>query len=355
MKSRFSVFCAAISLLGMLASTALCFYFAWQAGITESVQLLVAFVLSLIIAPTVHELGHIALAKKGNMELVYTKFFCFQIKIKEGKKRLGLTSPFRTDETQVIPKTGGNMQRRAAKYTLGGLLLSGILLALLCAAAITLTCLGNTNFLLWGFVPYTAYLFLLNVLPLEYPSGKTDMLVYRGLKKGYDAEKNMLAAMEIQGQLYEGKSFSEVDERLYFNQPQLPEDEPLFAVMLDLKYRYYLEKQDLDKAADCLNRLAAAQAYLPQEKVEELAAELVYMHALRGDLQRAEDCGTYCKGYLQSNTASAKRILAAFSAAFGKTESVVPLIAQAETCLQTERVKGVGKFERILLSRLPQA
>ena len=95
------------------------------------------------------------------------------------------------------------------------------------------------NYILWGILPYTGYLFLLNVLPLEYPNGKTDIGVYVGIKKGEAAEKNMLSAMEIQGQLAEGKSFSEIDEMLYMDVPQLCEDEPMFAVMLDLRYRYY--------------------------------------------------------------------------------------------------------------------
>ena len=87
----------------------------------------------------------------------------------------------------------------------------------------------------------------------------------------------------------EGKSFAEIDEGLYFNQPQLCEDEPLFAVMLDLKYRYYLEKGDMEKAAACLNRLASVLDYMPLTQAEKVAAELVYMASLRGELEIAEE------------------------------------------------------------------
>ena len=66
------------------------------------------------------------------------------------------------------------------------------------------------------------YIFFLNIAPLEYASGKTDALVYRGIQRGEAAEKVMLSAMEIQGQLYEGKTFSQIDESLYFDLPQLP-------------------------------------------------------------------------------------------------------------------------------------
>jgi hypothetical protein len=188
----------------------------------------------------------------------------------------------------------------------------------------------------------------------EYASGKTDALVYRGIKKGYDAEKNMLAAMEIQGQLYEGKSFAEIPKPYYFDQPQLCEDEPLFAVMLDLRYRYYLEKEDFDRAADCLNRLAQAQAYLPDSEVVKIAAELTYMHALNQDFERLQQTSEVCREYLAGESATAKRVLAAYAYAADKKEGIATLKAQAEESLAKERIKGLAKFERILLSRIAE-
>ena len=181
------------------------------------------------------------------------------------------------------------------------------------------------------------------------------MLVYVGLKKGFDAEKNMLAAMDIQGQLYEGKSYAEIEPKRYFELPQLCEDEPLFALMLDLRYRYYLEKGELEKAADQLNRLANSQVYLPDSEAEKIAAELVYMHSLLGDFEAAEENGKLCREYLNSEAAAAKRILAAYSAAFGRKDAAEELISQAEEALRNERIVGVAKFERVLLSRIQTA
>jgi hypothetical protein len=199
---------------------------------------------------------------------------------------------------------------------------------------------------------YTAYLFFLNLLPLEYPSGKTDALVYKGIKKGEDTERVMLAAMEIQGQVYAGKTFTEIDEPLYFNLPQLPEDEPLYAVILDLRYRYYLEKGELGRASDCLDRLASAQEYLPANELEKLAAELVYMHSLFANVKAAEENAKVCQAYLKSETATAKRVLAAWSAFNGKTEAVTILKEQAENLLDKELFKGIARWEKILLDRI---
>lgn len=352
MKKSFATIYAIVCTLLLATGCIVCFVWAWNTGIWETVEVLCGLVLGFVLAPILHEAGHIVFASAGNMELVYAKFFCFRMYEKEGKKRLGLASPFAPDQTQVLPKSGGNMQRRATLYALGGLFVEGGFLIVLLVWAILCTALQATRFSLWGMIPYSAYLFLLNLPPVEYASGKTDGLVWLGIKKGYDGEKTMLAAMEIQGQLFEGKSFSEIDRTWYFDLPQLCEDEPLFAVMLDLRYRYFLECGDFVRAADCLNRMANAQAYLPDSEMEKLAAELTYMHALRGDLESADESGKLCRAYLSSEKVSAKRILLAYSKAAGKTEALLPLKEQAEKCLKYERIAGGRKFEEILLSRI---
>ncbi|MBQ8429795.1 MAG: hypothetical protein IJX30_06860 [Clostridia bacterium] len=354
MKRRFATIYAIFNTVCLLGGCILVFWLAWKAGTEQTIKALCGLAIGFVFAPVFHELGHVAFASATGMEYVYFKAFCFRFVRKDGKIKFSFASPFAADETQVIPKRGGNMQKRAAKYALGGLIVEGMALLVLLTTAILTTVLVKTSFELWGMVPYFAYLFLLNVLPLEYASGKTDMLVYRGVKKGADAEKNMLAAMEIQGQLYEGKSFAEIPETYYFDAPQLCEDEPLFAVMLDLKYRYYLEKEDFDHAADCLNRLAMAQVYLPDSEVVKIGAELTYMHSLNKDLERAEETSKVCREFLAEDNGTAKRVLAAYSYAVGKKDAVSTLKAQAEVYLAKERVKGVAKFESILLSRIEE-
>lgn len=344
----YAVFCTLLLAVGFL----LVFFFAWRAGIRETVSCVVGLALGFVFAPIAHELGHVAFARLANMECVYVKCFCFRVALKNGRKRFSFASPFGADETQVLPKSGGNMLNRAGAYALGGLICEGALTAAILALAIVFSCLENTSYLCFGILPYSAYLFILNALPVEYASGKTDALVYRGIKKGCDAEKCMLSAMEIQGQLSEGKSFSQIDERYYFDLPQLCEDEPLYAVLLDLRYRYYIEKDERERAADCLNRLVLSQTYLSERETEKIAAELVYMHSLNGERERAEECGRLCKSYLSEETATAKRILAAYALAFGDTERVKALLSQAESCLKKERSLGVRKFEEILLSRI---
>ncbi len=345
----YAIFCTLLMVAGFIAA----FYFSWLSGTGDSIACLIGMVIGFILSSTVHELGHILFATLSGMECVYVKFFCFAFgRAIDGKMRFSFVSPFADDKTQVLPKHSQNMQSRACAYTLGGLAFGLLFLLVVLAAALITTYLGLPSNLFWGMLPYAAYLFLLNVVPLEYVNGKTDMLVFLGIKKGYDAEKTMLSAMEIHGCLYEGKSFAEIDKDKYYGLPQLCEDEPLYAVILDLRYRYHLEKEEYEKAADCLNRLAQSQAYLADEELEKVAAELTYMHALNGDLEGAEESGKLCRDFLQKELVTAKRVLAAFSSAFGKTDAAEALKAQAIELLETEMLAGVRKFEEKLLSRI---
>lgn len=352
MKRNYSTAYAIVCMIMLLGGFLTTFYFAWMQGVEDMIYTIMGFLLAFILAPTVHELGHVVFAKLQNMQIYYTKFFCITWKYSEGKGRLGFTSPFSPDQTQAVPKTGETMQKRAVWYTLGGLIFSAAYL-LLVGVGITVFCLLEGGcFLFWGLLPYSAYLFLLNVVPAEYPTGKTDTAVYVGIKKGHPEEINMLCAMQIQGQLFEGKSYSEIDKSLYFDAPQLCEDEPLFAIICDLRYRYFLELNEYDKAAEWLNRLASIQLYLSAEETGKVAAELAYMHAVAKDVASANESAKFCQNYLKSQTVTAKRIMSAIAFAIGKEEECTTLKAQANALMETEMIKGVAKAEEILLSRI---
>ncbi len=347
MKKRLATTYAICCTLSMTAGFLLVFFFAWREGVPQTVAALVGCVTGFILAPIAHELGHFVFGRAAGMELVYAKAFCFKITVKEGKKRLSFASPFLAEQTQMLPEYAGNMASRAKRYVLGGLLLSGLLFLLDGLLAIL-----SGSFVAWGVLPYSGYLLFLNVLPLEYPSGKTDAMVYRGILRGESAEKCMLAAMELQGELCEGSSFGEIERDKYFDLPQVCEEEPIFAVLADLRYRYYLDLGDMEKAADCLNRLACSQAYLSGDEVQKLAAELTYMHSLRGNVLLAEESGKLCREYLSSKLTSAKRILAAFALASGNIEGAELLKKQAQDLLVRERIAGVRKLEEKLLARI---
>ena len=97
---------------------------------------LVGTVCSLILAPLLHETGHMLFALSQNMRITYAKFFCFKIYVNGKRTCFGFASPFAPEQTQIVPKTGGNMQKRASRYTLGGLIFSGIFFIITLAVAL---------------------------------------------------------------------------------------------------------------------------------------------------------------------------------------------------------------------------
>ena len=328
------------------------FFYAWrQSGLSALVWTICGFLAACILAPTLHECGHILFARSQGMKIKITKFSFFRFLEREGKLRFSLASPFRTDQTQAIPLRSGNMKKRAELYTIGGLVFGGIYAFILLLFALLLQG-KNIACFFWGGFPYAAYLFLLNAVPFAYSGGKTDMLIFCGIKRELPAEKAMLCAMEIYGKLYEGKSFSEIERGLYYDFPQLAEDEPMYAVMLDLCYRYHIEKGETERAADSLNRLASASSYLSEEEFSQTAAELVYMHSLVGDKARAEESGKLAERYLREETPSASRILAAYAAFCGDGERAKILKERAERLLSEEPCEGLRRFEKILLERI---
>ena len=126
MKRRLGIIYAMVCTLLLCGGFLVAFFFAWSAGVESVIECICGLALGFILSPIVHELGHIFFANVYGMRLVYTKFFCIKISVKEGKNHLGFISPFAPDCTQVIPKSGGNMDKRACGYTLGGLVFSGL-------------------------------------------------------------------------------------------------------------------------------------------------------------------------------------------------------------------------------------
>ena len=341
----------AICLLTLFFAGAVGVFFAASYSLNDTVAAIAGFATSIVVAPVFHELGHILFAAANGMHIRYTKFFCFRIYERDGKALFSFANPFTADETQVVAKTGDDMQRRTLRYVSGGLIFGGWLLLLLLVPAVVLSCFGIHSFALWGMVPYCAYLFFLNVVPAEYAMGKTDALVYGEIRKGLPQGEAMVRAMQIQGRLFAGESFAEIEEECYCVYG-LREDEPLYALLWDLKYRYHLEKGELPNAADCLNRLIGAVQYLSLGAYESLRVETAYMRLLQMDASALKELMEKDEAFLRSDDYRAKRLLATYAAACGETEKAERLVAQAKAALGKERITGLKKHEYILLERL---
>ena len=292
MNRRFSKVYAWALILLFLAGQVFVFAYPFSKQLDLCALLSVAgFALSCMLTPTLHELGHIAFAKRAKMKIRYTKFFIFAFERKKGKLRFSLASPFSAEQTQAYPIENGDMKNRMVCFASGGLIFSGLWFVFLAGLSVLFFFISEIAFYLTlGMIPYAAYLLFLNLPPFEYPSGKSDSLVVSELKKGEDEAAYLLSVMEIYAWLAQGKRFGEIDEKLYFDLPVIAEDSQEWAVMQLLRYRYYLDSGDFDNAASCLNRMVSAEEYLSSDTFEEVFCELVFLHALNWDKELAKNC-----------------------------------------------------------------
>ena len=351
MKGIFAKIYAWLLLVCMLAGLGTVAAFAWS-NVPDLIQSVVGAAAAFVLAPAFHELGHVIFATANSLQTVYCKFFCFRFYRRDGKCRFGFTNPFAPDETQVLPMGSEDMKERAYAYAIGGLAVEGAFLLVLITACVVCWCLGATAYIAVAMLPYTAYHFLLNLLPVEYPSGKTDALVASGLKKDAPTEQTMLNIMRIHGELQAGKTYSEMEGSWYFSAPQLAEDEPLFVAILDARYCYYVEKEEYEKAFDCLKRIRVAGEYLSEQEILTLERNLAYLCLVGGNDEVLKAAVKNGEEYWQSDDASIKRTLALYMQKCGETDRAQALITQAKNLLEKESIVGLRRHEELLLSRI---
>lgn len=317
------------------------------------------------LAPFFHEAGHVILAKACGFYVAYCKVFVFEYNAMKEKKRFALCSPFSAEQTQAAPKyaekRAGEMKKRAALYTAGGLIFGGVFLLVTAIFAAVFTAVSENassgaakgvSCFFAGALPYAAYLFFLNVVPFSYSGGKTDMRVLLDILKQTPCGVRFVAALNAQGRIAEGKAYSEIDGEYLYNLPVIAEDEPLF--IMDLFFRYFAaaEKGDWRAAAETINRIASLAPYLTPQEEKSALCELVYMNCVTGDTVQAEKCYTALSAYGEFVTAAETRAAAAYSFLRKDAELYGDYVKRAEDAAQKEKLSGVRKSEALLLLQI---
>lgn len=331
---------------------------------------------SFLCAPFFHEMGHALAAKWNNFSVVYVKVCFFEWDGTGEKHRFSLTNPFCADETKAIPKTAGNMKKRAAAYTIGGLLFSVIYLLLLIVVTACTVAVGgaakNVSYICLGALPYGLYLFFLNVVPFQYGGGKTDGLIFREIVDDMTCGVRFVAALNAQGLLYEGKSYAEIDREYLYALPIVAEDEPLFIANLFNLYYAEIEKGNLENAAHYLNRIATLSPYLTAQEERLALAELLYANSLAGDNEQAEKCFLALGGDSIDTTAqeattrkgnqpllavvvAEKRAFAAYYRLLNDTAKGKKWIDEGLLLARKISIAGERKTEEILITRLQES
>lgn len=214
-----------------------------NAGLYATVPIyLLSIILGVIIENIVHEGAHFIVG-----------LIC-RMGVKIPKIRL-----FRSSSVEIFPKGVKCMKARLLATVIAGLVFDFLIFAL----GVIAFAVPPVPALVGFAAPYALYSLFINALPLEYGEGKTDGLIALEVIKNDPSAQVMLNILKIQGLIRSGVPLNDIDEGLFLNLPQLPEDDINFIILTQLRYEYYQAKGDDVKANEYLMRYQQLREYLP--------------------------------------------------------------------------------------------
>ncbi len=307
-----------------------------------------------------HELGHY-FAGKRNGFILYSLVVWFFKWTKVGKKiKFNFILPLdESGYTEMIPTKTENMDKRFKKLTLGGIygpiafMIIGIVPLVL---VFFFDFIPLIAFCIWAmFFPMGTYYLFGNILPMTSNGVRNDGAVVMGINKKDDVSIVSSAILQYQAELYNGKTPGEVDEKLLFDLPQLPEDQPTFAMLLDARYNYYLDKEDYENAKKVTDRLMGILDGMPKNiKVVAKLNALYNACTFDYDENKADDLMYELEKFLNNvNVASTVRVKLAYVLYVEKKKENLETfykkgIKESKRCPMI----GAGEFEKKLFEKL---
>ena len=303
-----------------------------------------------------HELGHVVGGKKAGFE--FSSMVVWFLKWTKRKKRISFSfTAFGAEAgyTEMIPTSTENMEKRLKKMTSSALVASFCMI-LIGVVPLVITSIPVEVFcFLSMFLPVGVYSFFGNALPMVNEGFLNDGAVLKGIKKQDDSVKVAVSLLKIQAEMYLGKTPSEINEKLYFDLPQLVEDDPNFIMLLSARYNYYLDKADYDNAKLVSERLTDLMDLMPKQFTMQVKSDLLFNACTFDfDEKRADDLMYEVEEYLnKSNTVTNVRIKLAYILNIQKETKPLEVFykkgtKEANRC----QIKGFGAYEQKLLDSL---
>ncbi len=305
-----------------------------------------------------HELGHYFAGKKNGFAFISMTVWFFKWSKVGGKTSfsfvmLGEASGI----TEMVNVAEGNLAKRFKKMTLGGIIASTVLTVLSIIPFAVVDFIGSMPlFSVFSmFLPVSAYYLFGNALPISTDGVRNDGGVICGINKNDDTSKTTVNLLAIQGELYAGKTPSQVDEALYFDLSQLPEDDYYFVAITNARYNYYLDKEDYENAIKCTDRLMGIIDNLPKPIRPFIKVDALF-NACTCDFNQdeADDLMYELDKYLnKTNDATSVRVKMAYLAFIREeTENIGMFYEKGLKEADKHPIKGYGLYERKLLTEL---
>lgn len=347
---------AAVFIAGVVIYLGYEHYYAEVDSVLLIFSLVLGGLLSSLICCAFHELGHIVFGLACSFR--FNSLRIGPVKIYRGEGRLRCTVKDMPETVagaaEMLPKNADKLYSRYLAVTLGGLVFSFLFLL---AALLTLYFYDRIPFAAYAIVctslPCAFHLFFYNALPFSSDNLDTDGALLRGLIRKETPYLTAVNILAVEGYLYQGLTPSEIDRKLYFGLPQLPEDDFNFILLTNYRLMYYLDGRDIENAVRAVDRLESLMEYVPAYYVNDIAADILFGEcALKGRADVARGMFPALEKYLRGeDTLQTRRILAAYELYVNgdKLASLRELNA-AEEKAEHYWVSGVAKYEKKLLA-----
>lgn len=309
------------------------------------------WLISTILHPLFHELGHISFGKAVKMDLLSVQIGKWRL-VHAAKWQMSREKGWQTGGSCVMLSSGSEKaKKKLFLYTLGGPVGSLVYILL--------------NFLFLLFAPAMPYFFyaffsagvcsgffelLSNLIPSD-GAEDTDGSVLFGLITNTDVSRVRLAVFQAQCEIYGGTSPKDLGEEL-FSQPVVMESEPAFAALLSVQALAFLDKGDFPSYHKAVSRLATLTPFLDREGRFAAETEALYSAALRKDEKAFSAYAETFSALKEVKTAAAYRVRTACEMYFKKNLSVAHVCAVRGLQAAADALPGERNMEVRLLNAL---
>ena len=304
----------------------------------------------------IHELGHLIGGKANAFDCL--SFQVLFLRWEKQKNRFVFTLSmlgFSAGSTELVAKNTVNIEKRYKKVILSGIIFS-ICIIPICLIPIFIKTLPLWLFsLLIMFLPIGVYSVLDNGLPMISEGVKNDGALLKGLSNGDDSSKVMINLLKIQSELYNGKTPAEIDKDLYFDLPQLREDDVNFFLLLNARYNYYLDNKDIENAKDTIARLLSLEDYAQKSHMLIAKVDALYSACTFNYNEEVADDLTYELEKFINNVntpANLRAKLAYIQNVRKETEALEYFYKKAIKEAKKCPISGLSKFEQKLINEL---
>lgn len=342
--------------LGFFAVLTVCNNFYGGQMFDAILRFLIGAIVAGFINTVAHELGHYFAGKRNGFTFSSMSIWFFKWKkVKDKTKFEFVLMGEEAGFTEMIPIQTENLDKKFANMTKGGIIASFII-TLLGLPPLFMGFLPIWIYSIWAmFLPVGLYYFFGTLLPTCSAGMLNDGAVVLNIKNKTDSSLVMINILKIQALLYNGKLPSEIDESLYFDLPQLPEDDINFAMLLNVRYAYYVDKEDYENAKKVTARLLSLEDYLPKNYQMIVKTDALY-NACTFDFDEnlADDLLYEVENYLNNvNTATNIRVKIAYLTKVAKEmENIEMFYKKGYKEANREQLKGMGLYETKLLDKL---